>query len=355
MDSSTYFLLGTYHLSKCSGGEEKRVLATLLFALTTETSKRDDDEREAKNRRNEKNKEEADKRQSAIDELENQVGDLMNRTEDGDHTSGAYHPPDRHKSKERGFLVRYRRGLARFCCLSVQYVGLRAKLKDDDEKWREERRWEKTTREEDRKEKKEEREEDKREKQKEREEAREEAKKREKRELLERLHQTKLSAKEEEIKRLKGLNKSMQNCLDLEPLPGWLPGSPGKLRQAQNANSWRTDKPTRLCLPLFNPQAPEHTDHDSCLCVDVIRIRSLVHILASNAHSRRTASTLCQVSIVVSRSRKSARRLSFVPYFYHKSSLQLNIGFRPNKMKPWIKYTSASAFSRSVVPALPKL
>ena len=139
--------------------------------------------------------------------------------------------------------------------------SFRVKLKDDDEKWREERRLEKMTIEEDKKAKKEEREEereeDKKEKQKEREEAREEAKKAqsgidtlnervtdlvnrvteletemgkelEKRQLLERLHQIELSSKQKEIDDLKRLKKIMQNALDMQPLPGWLPGSPGK-------------------------------------------------------------------------------------------------------------------------------
>ena len=163
-------------------------------------------------------------------------------------------------------------GFFAFAALAWNIWSFRMKLKDDDKKWREERRLEKITREEDKKEKKKEREEDKTEKQKERNEAREEAKKereeareeareegkkaqsaidalsekvtelvkrvtdletdkreqREKRELLERLHQEELSSKQNEIDLLKQQKKIMKDCLDREPLPGWLPGSPGE-------------------------------------------------------------------------------------------------------------------------------
>ena len=60
-------------------------------------------------------------------------------------------------------------GLFGFAALAWNMWSFRVKLKNDDEKWREERRLEKMTREEDKMAKKEEREEDKKEKQKERE------------------------------------------------------------------------------------------------------------------------------------------------------------------------------------------
>ena len=161
------------------------------------------------------------------------------------------------KAKNGAFWFGIVAGLFAFAALAWNMWSFRTKMKDDDDKWREERRLEKVNRDEDKEEKKKEREEDKKEKKKEREEAREEAKKaqsaidtlnekvtnlvnrvtelendkreqREKRELLERLHQKELSSKEEEIKRLKSLKETMQKCLELEPLPGWLPGSSGE-------------------------------------------------------------------------------------------------------------------------------
>ena len=137
-------------------------------------------------------------------------------------------------------------GLFAFAALAWNMWSFRTKMKDDDEKWREERRWEKDKRDE-----------DKEEKRKEKEEARKEAKnrqsaidtlnekvtdlinrvtalenekleQREKRELLERSHRNELSSKQEEIDGLKKQKEIMQKCLDLEPLPGWLPGSSGE-------------------------------------------------------------------------------------------------------------------------------
>ena len=132
-------------------------------------------------------------------------------------------------------------GLLAFAALAFNMWSFRAKLKDDDEKWREERRWEKMTREEDKEEKRQEREEAKR-----KHSAIDELDKkvtdlikrvtalenekleqREKLALQEQLHQNQLSGKEEEIERLTKLKETMQKCLDLQPLPGWLPGSPG--------------------------------------------------------------------------------------------------------------------------------
>ena len=133
-----------------------------------------------------------------------------------------------------------------FAALAWNMWSFRLKMKDDNEKWREERSWEKIKRDEDMEEKRQEREEA-------REEARqqqsaidklngevrdliqrvtklenEKLEQRENRELLERLHKDELSSKQEEIKDLEKQKKIMQDCLNMEPLPGWLPGRPGE-------------------------------------------------------------------------------------------------------------------------------